>query len=194
MTSSKTIRLLNILTEYADLGYKVLLINHSDDINRNVNEVSGSITTHSSQVDRLSDKITCIRIDKLCKCDVSSYDVIGIDEGQFYDDLYDAVVQMVNILNKIVICVSLDGDSSARPFGQVFRLIPIANKAKKLSAKCVQCMDEMIKSNFSGDLLGVPAPFTARKKGLSTDQKLVGGLDKYIPLCRKHYLLHNDSL
>ncbi len=42
---------------------------------------------------------------------VKDYDVIGVDEGQFFPDLVDAVEEYAN-LGKIVIIAALDGFAS----------------------------------------------------------------------------------
>ena len=48
--------------------------------------------------------------------EIDKSDVIGIDEGQFYNDLYDKVEEYVN-KDKIIIVSALDGTFERKPFG-----------------------------------------------------------------------------
>ncbi len=99
-----------------------------------------------------------------------------IEEAQFFPDLKEFVLAAVDEHGKDVICVGLDGDSERRPFGQLLELAPYADSFQKLTALCQICKD------------GTPAIFTFRKPGGASDQISVGGVDKYEPVCRKHYI------
>ena len=104
-----------------------------------------------------------------------------IEEAQFFPDLFDFVLSAVEVYNKQVICVGLDGDVKRKPFGQLLNLIPYADTVQKYSALCSECRD------------GTRAIFTSRKDGTYETQISVGGADKYEPLCRKHYLVSNPK-
>lgn len=103
--------------------------------------------------------------------------VIVIEEAQFFNDLELFVRCMVESYNRHVIVVGLDGDYNRKPFGQILNCIPIADKVTKLTALCSQCCD------------GTPALFSKRIVP-DTAQVLVGGSDKYIPLCRRCFLVN----
>ncbi|KAL2340373.1 hypothetical protein Fmac_008313 [Flemingia macrophylla] len=99
-------------------------------------------------------------------------DVIGIDEAQFFDDLYEFCCKAADEDGKTVIVAGLDGDYLRRSFGSVLHIIPLADSVTKLTARCELC--------------GKRAFFTLRK----TDQReteLIGGSDVYMPVCRLHY-------
>ncbi|CAL5328663.1 unnamed protein product [Camellia sinensis] len=66
-------------------------------------------------------------------------DVIGIDEAQFFDDLYDFCCKAADCDGKIVIVVGLDGDYLRRTFGSVLDIIPLADSITKLTARCELC-------------------------------------------------------
>ena len=100
---------------------------------------------------------------------------IVIEEAQFFPDLYDVVVEIVEKRGKHVLVFGLDGDSERRPFGQVLDLIPVADKYSKLQAECRLCGD------------GTAALFTKRFSSY-TAQVCVGGTEIYKAVCRKHYL------
>lgn len=99
-----------------------------------------------------------------------------IEEAQFFKDLYEFVVHAVEVDGKDVIVVGLDGDSDRRPFGDILRLVPLADEVVKLTALCKRCGD------------GTAALFSALVVGEKTEQICVGGADRYEPLCRRHYL------
>lgn len=96
--------------------------------------------------------------------------VVGIDEAQFFDN---GIVDVCNYLaNKgaRVIVSGLDMDWQGKPFGAMPILMAIAEKVTKLTAICLNC--------------GAQASYSYR---IFQDDALivVGGKEKYIPLCRK---------
>lgn len=104
--------------------------------------------------------------------------LIIIEEAQFFAGLYDVVLRAVETDKKDVIVVGLDGDSDRKPFGDILRLVPLADTVTRLTALCKRCGDGTV-ALFSALVLG--------KEGKS-EQIYVGGADKYLPMCRKHYL------
>ncbi|KAL6990659.1 thymidine kinase [Sarracenia purpurea var. burkii] len=100
-------------------------------------------------------------------------EVIGIDEAQFFDDLYDFCRMAADCDGKMVIVAGLDGDYLRRRFGSVLDVIPLADSVTKLSARCEIC--------------GKRAFFTLRRTE-EMQTELIGGADKYMPVCRKHYV------
>ncbi|XP_076910800.1 thymidine kinase-like [Bidens hawaiensis] len=100
-------------------------------------------------------------------------DVIGIDEAQFFDDLYDFCCKAADHDGKTVIVAGLDGDYLRRNFGPVLDIIPLADTITKLTARCELC--------------GKRAHFTFRKTS-ETKTELIGGADMYMPVCRQHYV------
>lgn len=109
--------------------------------------------------------------------DMNLYDVIAIDESQFFPDLKKFCLHAVEERGKTVIAAGLPGDFERKLFGEIISLVPFADSVDFLNARCSFC--EM------------PAAFTLRI--VSNDQQaLVGGKDAYQPVCRHHYrLLHH---
>ncbi|KAM1766456.1 hypothetical protein ACFX11_005470 [Malus domestica] len=100
-------------------------------------------------------------------------DVIGIDEAQFFEDLYDFCSEVADRDGKKVIVAGLDGDDLRRKFGSVLDIIPLADSVTKLTARCELC--------------GKRAFFTLRKTE-EMQTELIGGADVYMPVCRQHYV------
>ena len=96
-------------------------------------------------------------------------EVIGIDEGQFFD------LELVNVCNKLadsgkrVIVAGLDQDFRGRPFDPMPQLLSIAEYITKTLAICVRC--------------GAPANRTQRLVE-SSDRLLVGETGAYEARCR----------
>ena len=98
------------------------------------------------------------------------YDVIGIDEGQFFPDVVTWAEKMAN-LGKVVVVAALDGTFQRKPFGNILSLIPLAEEVTKLKAVCMNCFDE-----------------AAFSKRITSDDEgkveVIGGADKYMAVCR----------
>ncbi|XP_015938045.1 thymidine kinase a [Arachis duranensis] len=100
-------------------------------------------------------------------------DVIGIDEAQFFEDLYEFCCKAADEDGKIVIVAGLDGDYLRKSFGSVLHIIPLADTVTKLTARCELCCKR--------------AFFTLRKTQ-ETQTELIAGSDVYMPVCRYHYI------
>lgn len=194
MFSGKTTWLNNELTRYADKGFRVCKIVPLCDIRDDVSNTSSSSTgtTHNSSPGCLSSRITVIPINSkdslaLQSVNVLNYDVIGIDEGQFYSNLRKCIEYWVDNLCKQVRVAGLDGDFNRQSFGEIPLLLPIADVFSKITATCTQCLQEC--SMFpSIDTSFFNAPFTHKLDTESTSEQIdIGGSNKYVPLCRNHY-------
>ena len=107
---------------------------------------------------------------------MKNYDVVGIDEGQFFEDIVEFCQQAAN-LGKIVLVAALDGTFERKPFGNIINLIPLAEKVNKLCAVCVYCTSE--------------AAFTKRIIE-SKEIQLIGGDEMYKPVCRACFFLEEE--
>lgn len=66
------------------------------------------------------------------------YDVVAIDEGQFYPDIVEFCEELAN-MGIIVMVAALDGTFQRKGFGNILNLLPVAEKVTKLTAVCVYC-------------------------------------------------------
>lgn len=101
---------------------------------------------------------------------------IFINEAQFFPDLKDSVIKLVEEYNKHVIICGLDSDFKREKFGDIWDLIPYADKVTKLYGKCNNCDNKSL--------------FTHRIS-CEKQQEVVGN-NNYIPLCRPCYININN--
>ncbi|HCV43584.1 MAG TPA: thymidine kinase [Bacteroidetes bacterium] len=96
--------------------------------------------------------------------------VVGIDEGQFFDaGIIDVVEQLAN-QGKRVIIAGLDQDYRGKPFEPMPQLLAVAEYITKTLAICMVC--------------GNPADRTQRTTA-SSERVLVGAKDSYEARCRR---------
>ncbi|BFU24901.1 thymidine kinase domain containing protein [Entamoeba histolytica HM-1:IMSS-B] len=107
-----------------------------------------------------------------------NYEVIGIDEGQFFPDLIEFSEACASY-GRLVIIAALDGTFQRKPFGQITDLIPLCESVKKLSAVCVNC--------------GKKAAFSLRTSSEESIE-VIGGVDKYCAVCRKCFYKDGATL
>ena len=101
------------------------------------------------------------------------YDVIAIDEAQFFDDgIIDVCNELAN-KGKRVIIAGLDMDYLGHPFGPMPNLLAIADEVYKTRAICMNC--------------GGLATFSYRLAN-NDQQVMLGEKQEYMPLCRSCYL------
>ena len=99
---------------------------------------------------------------------ITSIDVIGIDEGQFYPDSVKYVKKWAR--DYVIRISALDTDWRVEPFGEIPRLMAVCDMYEKLLAVCMVC--------------GEDAPFTAKIKPDDRVEE-VGGAETYFASCRK---------
>lgn len=170
MFAGKTTTLLKRMKSESSNGRRVAIIKSNKDNRYGLD----SIVTHDGE------KLPCLPLADLSSVretlGAKAYDeldVIGIDEAQFFGDLYDFCCKAADHDGKTVIVAGLDGDYLRRSFGSVLDVIPIADSVTKLNARCEVC--------------GTRAFFTLRKTD-ETKTEVIGGADVYMPVCRKHYV------
>ncbi|MCX7870140.1 MAG: thymidine kinase [bacterium] len=107
---------------------------------------------------------------------VNDYEVIGIDEAQFFDNELIDVVEELADNGKRVIIAGLDQDFRGEPFGIIPNLMAIADSVDKLHAICVICGAVATKSQRL--INDKPASY-------NDPIILVGSKETYQPRCRK---------
>ena len=136
MFSSKTSKLVEIYKQCKFCNISVAVINHS--IDNRYDEML--LSTH----DKI--KIPCVKTENLKDIwtnnkygeDIKNANVILINEGQFFPDLYEVVVDMLENGKQVYVC-GLDGDFERKPFGNWLDLVLFCDSITKLSSKCGLC-------------------------------------------------------
>lgn len=171
MFAQKTTELLRRVRRYQSIGYRVLVVNYVADTRYGQNRIASHDKEFESAicVDRLSslEELVCS----------GEYQVVVIDEGQFFPDLFENVTSWADQMNIHIVVSGLDGTSDRTPFGDMLRLIPHAEEVERLTAFCAVCRD------------GTIGTYSQYLNGSKSDQSVaVGGAESYRPVCRKHYL------
>lgn len=180
MFSGKTSKILEVYKQCIFCNIPVIIINHSIDTRYHESMVSTHDkvmapciqTTHLKNIWEYSDIESHFNETSDNHIKLRSADVILINEGQFFKDLYNVVEDMLKSNKRVYIC-GLDSDFERKKFGQILDLIPLCDKVTKLTSLCSQCKD------------GTPGIFSMRLT-CEKQQTLVGS-DNYIPVCRKCY-------
>ena len=189
MFSSKTSELLKRLYQYAEMGQKVLYINHTLDGRKDNHTFSSHNPLLHESTDSVQKNLTFFKLSKLSHYDFEhwkgeGYQVIGIDEAQFFDTLYDSISWHINFYprsNMTIIVAGLSFDIHLKPFGQLLQLQPYCDQFDQLHAYCNLCAPEKI----------TKAPFhklcTKKEDYDEKNSILVGGANEYIAVCRECY-------
>ena len=164
MFSSKTTELIRQYNRNAIGGKKCIMIKYIGDDRYD----KDFVVTHDGI------KVNAIKCKYLkdVEQDIIYYDVICIDEVQFYTDadIYCDIWAM----NKQVYACGLSGTFKRTPFPIISNLIAKADKVKFLTAIC--------KDN------GNEAPFTKMYSDPENDEiEIIGGSEKYMAVDRKKY-------
>ena len=132
--------------------------------------VSHSEMRHESAISRSAAEV-------LSKVDPDT-EVVGIDEGQFFDN------ELVSVANELarrgvrVIIAGLDQDYTGKPWEPMPQLLAIAEYITKTHAICMKC--------------GQPANYTQRTFE-SEERVAVGGEGMYEARCRNCFVPHADA-
>ena len=161
MFAGKSTELLKRINLLEIAGKRVLRVKFSAD-NRYENKCM--IATHSGLSCEAVPVTTLSELGEAWR----GFDVIGIDEGQFFTDIVEFSELCAN-QSKIVIISSLQGTFYRQSFPNIIQLIPLCESVVKLAAICKLCKSS--------------ASFTFRTADENC-HSLIGGAEMYMPLCR----------
>ena len=181
MASGKTSKMMEKLHKYSNVTKeRVLLVNFKGD-DRTLD--SHGISTHfygdhsiKIPIGKYIDPIRVTCLDELDEDFLIKYNIIGIDESQFYPDLENFIRYYGKNVKFTFYISGLSFDSDNNPFGQTLNLLDIATTFEKMTAICSLCNPRSMK----------PAAFTYTDKK-KNNVIAIGGLDMYKPLCHFHY-------
>lgn len=191
MRGGKTTEILRLLTSETFANQKALYINHSLDTRS-----AAPFSTHNPLYKNTHLKgISSFSTSKLIDIpdDIyNKYDVIGIDEAQFFEDII-YVTHLVDDLKKRVYVCGLNGDYQRNVFGLIYKLIPHADDIRYLKdAWCIYCAqgyacDSPLKKRKITESKMSRALFSHRISD-TTGSQIEIGASNYVPLCRTCYL------
>lgn len=163
MFSGKTSELLRLIKKYKISDKKSVLIKYNNDNRYSTTE----IMDHSKQLS-LKAEFSTNKLSDIENQILDEFEVIGIDEGQFFEDIH--IVNNWANMGKIIIISALDSDYKSNPFKNITDLIAKAEKIEKLTAICFCCKNDN-------------ATFTIK---LNDNENLIeiGGFELYKPVCR----------
>lgn len=170
MFSGKTSKLLEIYKQCVFCNIPVAIINHSCD-----NRYHETMMSSHDKI--MAPCLQCTELNHFWSKNVTpnnlkTSEVILINEGQFFPDLYEVVCDMLLCNKQIYIC-GLDGDFERKKFGSILDLIPLCDKVTKLTSLCSLCKN---------GTLGIFSMRLTKEK-----EQLVVGSENYIPVCRVCY-------
>ena len=169
MFSNKSGELLRLATVHRIAGRRVGLFKHSLD-----ERYGGAdqISTHGGQTALAEPVAHSASIGLVA----SSYDVVGVDEAQFFDEGLPDVCGRIVEGGGTVIVAGLDRDFRGEPFGPMPRLMALADDVMKLRAVCMRCRS--LEGTMTQRLIdGLPAP-------RSSPLILIGASESYEARCR----------
>jgi thymidine kinase len=171
MFGGKTSRAIERASRLEAIGKRVLYVSPL------VDDRDACLCTHDEARTRRCDKLRGLH--ELTKERANGFDVIVIDEMQFFVDVTEFVLRAERELpDALFIITCLAGDSERRSWTSVNELLPFADHIMHLTAYCSACGDS------------TPGPFssrTAKREG----KVVIGGAEAYTALCRMHFVMLN---
>jgi len=175
MFSGKSTELHRRIKRHKIAGRTILLVKYKDDTRyAKVAGANANVTHDHEQLPAYAAK----DLDNVNNV-AHNYDVIGIDEAQFFGDIAKFCEYWAN-KGKVIIAAGLDGTYQRMAFNEILSLVPLAETVDKLSAVCAMCAKD--------------AAFTLRTTLENADSvELIGGAERYKAACRKCYLEAMDE-
>ena len=170
MFSGKSTRLIELMRKYVYKAKKTIMVKYYAD--QRYSEKSEVVTHDLIKYDSINCKLLRNSFDTL-----KQYDVIGIDEGQFFADLVE-VCEELALMGKIVLIAALNGDFRMEPFPVIQRIISKSDKIKLLKAYCFNCHKD--------------AKFSLRIVQ-SNETVLIGAGETYKPACRECHVFFSKQ-
>ena len=200
--SGKTVTLEEHLARYHWIYGNVTLIKSEKDTRPTNGNSFSTNRPDLAETKRLSQIPKPIVAKKLKEVDIKNSVVIGIDEGQFFEDI-ERVLEWVVVQKKIVIVTILSLDWRGKPFNSlkiggdphtyatgVGIIIDHADCVERLRGTCKKCVE---KAKAEGKPLSARKTRNAMYSARLTESKdliEIGGADKYAAMCREHFMEH----
>ncbi|MDR2063258.1 MAG: hypothetical protein LBQ02_00495 [Candidatus Nomurabacteria bacterium] len=112
--------------------------------------------------------VPILMAERLAELDLAEFEVIGVDEGQFFKHLAHDANKLASI-GKEVIITALNGTAEQKAWSEVQKLFPLVDEIIFLHAVCDNCGKDAAFSHFVG----------------GKREQIVIGDKEYISLCRE---------
>ena len=169
MYSGKTSKLINNYNELSSIYIQLVIDYNQED----VDEIK-----HDKLYNHNKLSIDCIKLQNIENIynikEFCNIDIIHINEAQFFLNLFNIVVELVEKYKKTVYIYGLESDYKRETFGDVINLIKMCDSICKLTSICRNCQEVAL--------------FNHRLKNIE-GQVLFNNAEEniYIPLCRCCY-------
>lgn len=177
MYSGKTSKLFEIYKYNISNNKKQLIIDHSF--------VKENLLKEHNLYNHDKKYLPCIKLNsKLLKnYDYKNFDIIHINEAQFFANLKEIILYILDKYNIHIYCYGLDSDYKKEKFGEIIDLIPHCDNIIKLTGKCNNPYFNCCNNSL----------FSHRLDENNTDKiVLINSNDNnYISLCRECYYNFN---
>ena len=174
MFSGKTTYLLSEIEKYKD--YKILCINHRNDNLRYEIEMD-AFRTHDNKFysSLMLNNLQELYFNKELNNYYNEADIIIIDEGQFFSDLFKFIYNALNNhnVNKKFIVAGLKSDYLMRPLGDICLLLSMSDEIIELFTYCKYCNNKALFTRLVN-------------KFVSSTGIYIGGGEHYESVCRNH--------
>ena len=164
MFSGKSTRLRNSIQKLKNQNFKTILVNYYN--KKYIKEENELIT---NDLILSSENLTDI-LNQLI-----NYDVIGIDEGQFFSDLLE-ICDTLTRFGKIIFIAALSSNDHMKPYDNISKLIPFVDKIKLMKAYCFFCHKQ---AGFNLKIKKCKTNFIDERK------------DNYQPVCKNCFYIHS---
>ena len=182
MYSGKTTELIRNYNRFKK--YKQIIIDY-DISNNNTNIINNSVLYNHN-----NEKINCYKTNNINIINnlyennddlIQNVKYIHINEAQFFKDLKNVVINIIEKYNTNIYLYGLDGDFKRQKFGEIIDLIPYCDSIIKLNGVCNNCDNNSLFSHRICD---------GDQQTIFNDELE----NKYIPLCRKCFINNNKNI
>ena len=182
MYARKSTRLLAEVEKYLLSEKKVLLVKSNWDTRYNEKVFTHNSVLFDSATPIAENKyLTMRRVEMLSEiADTNQYDLIAIDEGQQFRDIYETLLYWRNTnVCAVIIVTGLDTDYNRVIFPEIAKLLGISDYFEKLNGICMVCKKS---PSIWSKIRETPSE--------SPDNtRIIGGKELFLAVCSHCYLI-----
>jgi len=186
MCAGKSTTLINFLNTQKTMGLRAVYVKPTKDERSSVDDIKSFHDDGCTNLSKDIDRLNTPNIKDIFEI-LLEYDVIGIDEGQFFDDI-KLVKDLVLEHKKIIHIASLDAYANNEAFGKVHEIIHLASPGclNKIAALCMICAERDNRHEDAGFSFFLPGKY-------ANGSIVIGSKKEYIPVCLYHHQMLEAS-